>query len=57
MQMDDIDATCPLVQIIHILRDEGQLWHKLGQAGEAQVSRVRLGLHDFHSAPFIPAPH
>lgn len=56
VELDDIDASCALVQSIDILRNECQLRFERFQPGQRTVTGVGLCIGDELTAPDVPVP-
>lgn len=56
MEMSHCGTSCSLVEVVHVLSDDRQFGHVVGELGDCIVCPVRLGLDDFASTPFVPSP-
>jgi len=56
VKVQHIYAPCALMQVVHVLSDDGKFGNKLCQICDGFVRGVRRGLQDCHSPPFVPTP-
>lgn len=56
MKMDHCLATCSLMEVVHVLRDDRQLGYVLGELCDRMVGTVGLRLDDLAPTPFVPPP-
>lgn len=56
MKVNHLGAARAFMQIVYILRDDGQLGNVPGQCCNCQVSAIGGGTPHFHAQPFVPTP-
>ena len=54
--LEDTLAAGPLVQAVHVLRDERESRHTAGKLGQREMTGVRVGLANQFTTEFVPVP-
>ncbi len=57
MQVQNVSTAGTLVQVVDVLRDQGELGHSICQGGDGDVGEVGLGVEDARAPRFVPAPY